>query len=120
MNPDGTVNHQPDLRSSPATPEIIDVRVVEEISSVPEPLGDVWDSGEITTPQTTASQLLAEIPMSTESAPDIAPATPMVSQIKKRTCFLQTPSSGSIFYTHAYCMLRKHSETLRNTRCLIY
>jgi Protein of unknown function (DUF3086) len=56
MNPDGTVNHQPDLTSPKHPPEIIDVRVVEEISSVPEPLGDVWDSGEITKPPITENQ----------------------------------------------------------------
>ncbi|WP_310426619.1 DUF3086 domain-containing protein [Chamaesiphon sp. VAR_48_metabat_135_sub] len=55
MNPDGTVNHQPDLRSPTKSLEIIDVRVVEEISSVPEPLGDVWDSDALN-PQTTITE----------------------------------------------------------------
>ncbi len=62
MNPDGTVNHQPNLTSTPSTPEIIDVRVVEEISSVPEPLGDIWDSGEITESQPVENQSPAPIP----------------------------------------------------------
>ncbi len=53
MNPDGTVNHPPNPTSHPSEPEIIDVRVVEEISSVPVQLGDVWDSGEVTEPQNT-------------------------------------------------------------------
>jgi Protein of unknown function (DUF3086) len=51
MNSDGTANPKPDLKSPPQ-PEIIDVSVVEEISSVPEPLGDVWDSEDITPPET--------------------------------------------------------------------
>jgi hypothetical protein len=67
MNPDGTVNHQPNLTSPPAAPEIIDVRVVEEISSAPEPLGDIWDSGEITNSQTTENQPTTEIPELTET-----------------------------------------------------
>jgi Protein of unknown function (DUF3086) len=53
MNPDGTVNRPPNLTSPPPEPEIIDVRVVEEIPSVPAQLGDVWDSGEITEAQNT-------------------------------------------------------------------
>jgi hypothetical protein len=56
MNSDGTVNRQPDLPSPPPEPEIIDVQVVAEISSVPEQLGDVWDSGEIAKPPITATQ----------------------------------------------------------------
>jgi hypothetical protein len=51
MNPDGTANHQPDLKSSTQPQEIIDVRVVEEISSVPDSLEDVWDGGEVTDAQ---------------------------------------------------------------------
>ncbi len=48
MNSDGTANHQPDLQSPQQPQEIIDVQVVEEISSVPEPLAaDIWDSGEV-------------------------------------------------------------------------
>ncbi len=47
MNPDGTVNQPPDLTSPPPAPEIIDVRVVEEIASVASQPGDVWDSGEV-------------------------------------------------------------------------
>ena len=56
MNPDGTPNPNPDLRSPAHSPEIIDVRVVEEISSVPEPLGDVWDSDELANSQPTATE----------------------------------------------------------------
>jgi Protein of unknown function (DUF3086) len=56
MNSDGTVNHQPDLPSPQPEPEIIDVQVVAEISSVPEQLGDVWDSGEIAKSPITATQ----------------------------------------------------------------
>jgi hypothetical protein len=70
MNPDGTVNHQPKLTSPPAAPEIIDVRVVEEISSVPESLGDIWDSGEITSPQATEDQPTAEISKPPETITD--------------------------------------------------
>jgi Protein of unknown function (DUF3086) len=47
MNPDGTTTPKPDLGSPTHSPEIIDVRVVEAISSVPEPLGDAWVSGEV-------------------------------------------------------------------------
>lgn len=50
MNSDGTAKPKP-VRSSPQ-PEIIDVQVVE-ISSVPEPLEDVWDSDEVAEPQST-------------------------------------------------------------------
>jgi Protein of unknown function (DUF3086) len=70
MNSDGTVNHQPDLTSTPRTPEIIDVRVVEEISSVPEPLRDVWDSGEITESQPTKNQPPVAISTPTETVGD--------------------------------------------------
>jgi flagellar hook-basal body complex protein FliE len=69
MNSDGTVNHQPDLPSPPPEPEIIDVQVVAEISSVPEQLGDVWDSGEIAKPPITATQT-SEIPRSIEPSVD--------------------------------------------------
>jgi Protein of unknown function (DUF3086) len=73
MNPDGTVNHQPDLRSPAHELDIIDVRVVEEISSVPDPLGDVWDSDALD-PQTTITEpSVAPQP----SMPDLStPATP--------------------------------------------
>ena len=56
MNSDGTVNHQPDLPSPQPEPEIIDVQVVVEIPSVPEQLGDVWDSSEIAKPPITTTQ----------------------------------------------------------------
>ncbi len=48
MNPDGTANQNPDLKSPPRSPEeIIDVRVVEEeIASAPEPLEDIWETNE--------------------------------------------------------------------------
>jgi Protein of unknown function (DUF3086) len=61
MNPDGTVNHLPNLTSHPSEPEIIDVRVVEEIASVPVQLGDVWDSGEVTEPQNTSKAIDSEL-----------------------------------------------------------
>jgi Protein of unknown function (DUF3086) len=48
MNPDGTT---PDRQPEPRSPEIIDVRVVEEISSVPEPLVDIWNGDEVADPQ---------------------------------------------------------------------
>jgi Protein of unknown function (DUF3086) len=54
MNSDGTAKQRLDLQSPPQ-PEIIDVRVVEEISSVPDPLGDIWASGEVTDERTTSS-----------------------------------------------------------------
>ncbi len=54
MNSDGTAKQRLDLQS-PLQPEIIDVRVVEEISSVPEPLGDIWASGEVPDDRTTSS-----------------------------------------------------------------
>ncbi|WP_295615102.1 DUF3086 domain-containing protein, partial [Chamaesiphon sp. GL140_3_metabinner_50] len=86
MNSDGTAKPKPDLKSPPP-PEIIDVSVVEEISSVPEPLGDVWDSGDITPPAETIpvepdpisldenwSMLLDEISQELEPAPESTPA----------------------------------------------
>ena len=69
MNSDGTVNHQPDLPSPQTKPEIIDVQVVAEISSVPEQLGDVWDSGEIAKPPITATQP-SDVSQSIESTAD--------------------------------------------------
>jgi hypothetical protein len=48
MNPDGT---NPDRQPPAHPPEIIDVRVVEEISSVPEPLEDAWESEEVAAKQ---------------------------------------------------------------------
>jgi Protein of unknown function (DUF3086) len=69
MNSDGTVNHQPDLPSPPPEPKIIDVQVVTEIPSVPEQLGDVWDTGEIAKPPITATQP-SEVPQSIEPITD--------------------------------------------------
>ncbi len=60
MNPDGTVNHPPDLRSPSPELEIIDVRVVEEIASAPAQLGDVWDSGEVAEAQSSPKVLESE------------------------------------------------------------
>ena len=60
MNPDGTVNRPPARTSPPPEPEIIDVRVVEEIPSVPAQPSDVWDSGEITAPQNTPNVVDSE------------------------------------------------------------
>jgi Protein of unknown function (DUF3086) len=92
MNSDGTANPKPDLKSPPQ-PEIIDVSVVEEISSVPEPLGDVWDSEDITPPEAITpaetppvepdpialddnwSILLDEISQELEPEPNIEPET---------------------------------------------
>ena len=53
MNSDGTAKPKP--VQSPPPSEIIDVRVEEEISSVPEPLGDVWESGEAPENRSTTS-----------------------------------------------------------------
>ncbi len=49
MTPEGTTDREPDdaQRSSTQPPEIIDVLVVEEISVVPESLGDIWASEEV-------------------------------------------------------------------------
>ena len=69
MNSDGTVNHQPDLPSPQPEPEIIDVQVVVEIPSVPEQLGDVWDSSEIAKPPITTTQP-SELPQSIELSAD--------------------------------------------------
>jgi Protein of unknown function (DUF3086) len=74
MNPDGTVNHPPDLTTPP---EIIDVRVVEEITPVPSPLGDAWDSGEITAPPYSIEQpldqsALTEMIATSDSTPDLS------------------------------------------------
>jgi Protein of unknown function (DUF3086) len=74
MNPDGTVNQPPALTSPPPAPEIIDVRVVEEVASVTNQLGDVWNSGEVTEPQNTIDQpsteLTAEIVAEPVASPD--------------------------------------------------
>ena len=103
MNSDGTANPKPDLKSPPQ-PEIIDVSVVEEISSVPEPLGDVWDSADVTPPEAATtpvaspeerdsialdenwSMLLDEISQELEPVPESAPSnianpkvTPLIS-----------------------------------------
>jgi Protein of unknown function (DUF3086) len=117
MNSDGTAKPKPDLKSPPP-PEIIDVSVVEEISSVPEPLGDVWDSGDIASPEVTTpppaetpveptisldenwSMLLDEIGQelepATESAPSVdtnlkvAPLIRAEAEIKAEIAKLQT------------------------------
>jgi Protein of unknown function (DUF3086) len=60
MNPDGTANRKSDLGSPTDSPEIIDVSVVEEISSGSEPPTDIWDSGEFAQPQTTANSSVAD------------------------------------------------------------
>ena len=111
MNPDGTVNRPPNLTSPPPEPEIIDVRVVEEIPSVLAQLGDVWDSGEITEAQNTPkilepvtnsdtslpsdenwSILLDEIAqdLPPELPPETAPLLRVESQIKAEIAKLQT------------------------------
>ncbi len=69
MNSDGTAKPKPDLKSPPP-PEIIDVSVVEEISSVPEPLGDVWDSGDIAPPEVITPPPAETIPTETPVEPD--------------------------------------------------
>jgi Protein of unknown function (DUF3086) len=79
MNSDETAKPKPDLQSPP--PEIIDVRVVEEISSVPESLGDVWDSGEVTKDRTinTSAQPQPPITVPVEPSapqPESTPADP--------------------------------------------
>ncbi len=111
MNPDGTVNRPPNLTSPPPEPEIIDVRVVEEIPSVPAQPSDVWDSGEITVPQNTPkivepvtssdtslpsdnnwSILLDEIAqdLPSELEPETAPLLRVESQIEAEIAKLQT------------------------------
>jgi Protein of unknown function (DUF3086) len=65
MNPDGTVNHPPDLTSPPPELEIIDVRVVEEIASAPAQLDDVWDSGEVAAAQNTPNGVDSELNLDT-------------------------------------------------------
>jgi hypothetical protein len=47
MNPDGTIDREPERTAPVQPPEIIDVQVVEEISVVPEPLEDIWASAEV-------------------------------------------------------------------------
>ncbi len=47
MNPDGTIDREPERTAPAQPPEIIDVQVVEEISVVPEPLEDIWASEEV-------------------------------------------------------------------------
>jgi hypothetical protein len=76
MNPDGTVNHQPDLRSPTPELDIIDVRVVEEISSVPEPLGDVWASDALDPPNTTTESSVAPQPPIPDLPTAATPLTP--------------------------------------------
>jgi hypothetical protein len=82
MNSDGTAKQKPDLRSPPQ-PEIIDVRVVEEISSVPEPLGDVWDSGEVTDDEistmTSSAQPQPPITISVEPPADPQQSEPIAA-----------------------------------------
>jgi Protein of unknown function (DUF3086) len=51
MNPDGNPDRLEQIRPLAQPPDIIDVRVVEEISSGAEPLADVWDRPEVTDPQ---------------------------------------------------------------------
>jgi Protein of unknown function (DUF3086) len=89
MNPDGTTNPNPDRRSPTHSPEIIDVRVVEEISSATERLGNVWDSDELADPQPPITQsseqsqpspTIAVIPQenSAQSEPIVAESPPPV------------------------------------------
>ncbi len=76
MNSDGTANKKP-VPSSPH-PEIIDVRVVEEISSVPEPIGDIWASGEVLDdrpPSSPPAQPQPPITLAVELPANLSPAT---------------------------------------------
>ncbi len=55
MNPEGTnLDRQPDPRPSAHPAEIIDVRVVEEIISGSDSIGDVWDSESAVKPKPAA------------------------------------------------------------------
>jgi Protein of unknown function (DUF3086) len=90
MNSDGTANHKPDLISHPTSlEEIIDVRVVEEIESAPEPLGDIWDSGEVTATQPTKTQSVIkpqptiEDPADRQDRSKLAQENPNQSEPKK-------------------------------------
>jgi hypothetical protein len=47
MNPDGTIDREPERTAPAQPPEIIDVQVVEEISVLSEPLEDIWASAEV-------------------------------------------------------------------------
>jgi Protein of unknown function (DUF3086) len=74
MNSDGTAKQKPDRQSSPQS-DIIDVRVVEQISSAAEQLGDVWDSGEVTDERSTSSS-----PPTQTQPPITIPVEPPVAQ----------------------------------------
>ena len=87
MNPDGTANRKSDLRAPTDSREIIDVSVVEEISSGSVPPSDIWDSGEVSPPQATAnSAVAAQLPeiviavVSENLASASIPITPISSE----------------------------------------
>jgi Protein of unknown function (DUF3086) len=75
MNSDGTAKQKPDRQSSPPS-DIIDVRVVEEISSASEPLGDVWDSGAVTDERSAALSSTPTQPQPPITIPVEPPANP--------------------------------------------
>ena len=83
MNSDETAKQRLDLQS-PSPPEIIDVRVVEEISSVPEPLGDVWASIERTTSSPSA-QPQPPITIPVEPPADLSQPSAATTQIPAAT-----------------------------------
>ncbi len=81
MNPDGIPDRQPTIKTAPQPPEIIDVSVVEEISSGTESLGDVWASDEHVEPQPTpAADAVPSEPVQLEQPDPIAEAAPITTQ----------------------------------------
>lgn len=67
MNPDGNPNHEPD-ETPPQSPQIIDVRVIEEIEVVATTV-DIWDSEEVPPPEqsvTDADILIEPEPIAAE------------------------------------------------------
>jgi hypothetical protein len=81
MNPDGTIDREPERTAPAQPPEIIDVQVVEEISVVPEPLEDIW-----------ASEEVSDLPHPPE--PSVTPPPQMPDPVQPQTTATTAPPTS--------------------------
>jgi hypothetical protein len=82
MNPDGTIDREPERTAPAQPPEIIDVQVVEEISVVPEPLEDIWASAEV-----------SDLPHPPE--PSVTPPPQMPNPVQSQTTITTEPPTSA-------------------------
>ncbi len=111
MNPDGNSDRHQHVKSPAHPPEIIDVRVVEEISVGAEPLEDVWDLDEIVdpTPVTPVPSDLPQSPPPNLEQPKTTPANPPTME-DNWNLLLDEISQEPELETELEPLLRKEAE----------